>query len=268
MAGIPLTASLRAEYQSLFDSCQVKPAKAQQVDAALTRLMANRDRYTAVGEQFGIPWSVIAMLHNMESSQDFRRHLHNGDPLSRRTTQVPAGRPISPDPPYTWEVSAADALVYDGLTSWNDWTIPGVLYCLERYNGWGYRKHHPDVKSPYLWSGSNHYAAGKYVADGTWSHTAVSGQLGAATLLRRLAERDALDAEPLIVDTELATAMDRRAALFKYSPTKVSPGGIQLQRFLNSFPGIFLKEDGKLGKKTSAAYESVFGHYLIGDPRA
>jgi lysozyme family protein len=268
MAGIPLTAALRAEYQSLFDSCQVKPAKSEQVDKALSRLIANEDRYAAVGGRFGIPWSVVAMLHNMECSQDFRQHLHNGDPLTRRTTRVPAGRPANPDPPYTWEISASDALVYDGLTTWQDWSIPGVLYCLERYNGWGYRRHHPEVKSPYLWSGSNHYTSGKYVADGTWSNSAVSGQIGAATMLRRLAERDALDAEPHVAEPEIAAGIASSSALFKYAPNKVTPGGAELQRYLNGFPGIFLREDGKLGKKTSAAYRQVFGHYLVGDPRS
>ena len=45
--------------------------------------------------------------------------------------------------------------------------------------------------SPYLWSGSNHYAKGKYVADGKWSSVAVSGQTGAIPVLKRMAELDA-----------------------------------------------------------------------------
>ena len=47
----------------------------------------------------------------------------------------------------------------------------------------------------------------------------------------------------------------------------MTPGGIELQQFLNRFPGIFLREDGKLGPNSSAAYRQVFGHYLAGDPR-
>ena len=47
-----------------------------------------------------------------------------------------------------------------------------MLFRLEAYNGSGYRDKHPDVKTPYLWSFSNHYTRGKYVADGTVSGTA------------------------------------------------------------------------------------------------
>jgi hypothetical protein len=41
----------------------------------------------------------------------------------------------------------------------------------------------------------------------------------------------------------------------------------ELQIFLNKFAGIYLKEDGVPGKKTSAAVEKVFGFYLKGDSR-
>jgi hypothetical protein len=193
----------------------------------------------------------------MECGQNFTQHLHNGDPLSARTTHVPAGRPREGAPPFTWEESAADALKGEGLPDWDDWSIPGMLYTLEGYNGWGYRRFHPEVKSPYLWSGTNHYSSGKYVADNKWSATAVSAQIGTATLLRRIAEKGELDVEAPVVD----------AALFRFAPKKVAPRGSELQRFLNSFPGIFLKEDGKLGPKTSDACRQVFGHYLAGDPR-
>ena len=44
-----------------------------------------------------------------------------------------------------------------------------TLYELERYNGFGYRDRRPQVLSPYLWSFSNHYSRGKYVADGRFS---------------------------------------------------------------------------------------------------
>lgn len=144
----------------------------------------------------------------------------------------------------------------EGLPDWDDWSIPGMLYTLEGYNGWGYRRYHPEVKSPYLWSGSNHYASGKYVADGTWSRSAVSAQCGTATLLRRIAETEGLGVD-----------MAKKAASLRYAPKKVTPGGIELQRFLNGFPDIFLKEDGKLGQKTSDACRKILGHYLIGDSR-
>jgi hypothetical protein len=62
--------------------------------------------------------------------------------------------------------------------------------------------------------------------------------------------------------------MKKKAALLTYAPRKVTPGGKELQQFLNTFPGIFLKEDGKLGPKTSDACLLIFGRYLEGDSRA
>lgn len=267
MAKIPFTAALRDEYQQLFDGCQINAAKAREVEQLTAGLISNRPRYASVGQPLGIPWYVLAVIHNMECSQSFRQHLHNGDPLTARTVQVPAGRPLAGNPPFTWEESATDALTYDRLDRWTDWSIPGMLYCLEGYNGWGYRSYHPGVKSPYLWSGSNNYTSGKYVRDGTWSDSAVSAQIGAAVLLRRIAEKGGLEADSHVPDAKLATAMARSAALYRYAPAKVTPGGVELQKFLNQFPGIFLKEDGKLGDRTSAACRKIFGMYLTGDPR-
>jgi lysozyme family protein len=40
-----------------------------------------------------------------------------------------------------------------------------------------------------------------------------------------------------------------------------------LQRWLNTFPGIFVKVDGVPGNRTSDAYKKVTGSYLPGDPR-
>lgn len=268
MAKVQFTDALRNEYQTLFDACQIKPNKAQEVESLVAGLIGNKLRYARVGDPLGIPWYVIAVIHNMECSQNFNQHLHNGDPLTGRTKNVPAGRPKTGNPPFTWEASATDALTFDGLTKWQDWSIPGILYCLEGYNGWGYRQYHPSVKTPYLWSGSNQYTSGKYIADGTWSDTAVSAQCGAAVLLRRIAEKGELDAASHVSDAALVTALSTKSPLFKYAPSEVTPAGIELQQFLNRFPDIFLKADGKLGEKTSNACKKLFGFYLSGDPRA
>jgi lysozyme family protein len=267
MPKVSFTDTLRTEYQQLFDTCQIRDNKVQAIEKLVNSLLSNQVRYENVGKPLEIPWYVVAVIHNMECSQNFKQHLHNGDPLTARTIHVPKGRPTTGNPPFAWEESATDALEIDGLDQWRDWSIPGILYQLEGYNGWGYRLHHPEVKSPYLWSYSNQYESGKYVSDGTWSDTAVSNQCGAAVLLRRLAEKGEMDADSHIPDANLATAMQGRAALFRYAPNTVTPGGVELQKFLNQFPGLFLKEDGKLGKNTSDAYKRIFGRFLIGDPR-
>ena len=105
-----LTQPLREEYDRLFDTCDIRPERARDVDRQIDRIAANQSRYTAVAGEVGIPWYVVATIHSMEASLDFTRHLHNGDPLTARTVQVPAGRPTTGAPPFTWEASASDAL--------------------------------------------------------------------------------------------------------------------------------------------------------------
>jgi lysozyme family protein len=251
-----LDRALREEYEQLFARCEVRPDRVQTVDWVVNRLVAAKGRYAELELVIGAPWYVPGVIHSLESGQRFDRHLHNGDPLTARTTHVPAGRPGRGSPPFTWEASAQDALELKGLQRWHDWSVAGVMFKLEEYNGWGYRQFHPDVLSPYLWSFSQHYTKGKYVADGRFDPNAVSQQSGAAVLLRRMVDRD-------LIPAWNASAAD---AVFQYSGTKVAPRGVALQRFLNTIPGTDLEEDGKLGPSTSRAVKRAFGHLLPGDP--
>jgi lysozyme family protein len=121
--------------------------------------------------------------------------LHNGDyPLTARTRQVPAGRPLKWLPPTDWESSALDAMRLLGFTGQSDWSLERTLYRLEVYNGLGYRG--LGVLTPYLWSFSNHYDRGKYVADGKFSATARSQQCGAAVMLKLLQDAGEIKLDP------------------------------------------------------------------------
>jgi lysozyme family protein len=187
------TASLADEYKLLFDSCLITASRLAAVNQLATKIAANRARYQAVGGPLGIPWYAVGLIHAMESSLNFDCHLHNGDPLTGRTVHVPEGRPPNGNPPFTWEQSATDALTFLGLDKVPDWTTPGLLYQLEKYNGFGYRTvPKPPIPTPYLWSFSNQYTAGKFVADGKYSPTAVSQQCGAAVLLKRMVQTGAV----------------------------------------------------------------------------
>lgn len=185
--------ALHDEYGKLWRTMQVRPEKVTLADRVATKILANKARYQAVEKKTNVPWFMVGAIHAMEGGLNFGTHLHNGDSLSARTWQVPAGRPASGTPPFTWEVSALDALTMSphSLHRVAEWSIERICYELEKYNGWGYRRFHPGVKSPYLWSYSNHYSEGKYVGDGQWSSTAVSGQCGAMVLIQRLAAHDA-----------------------------------------------------------------------------
>lgn len=267
MATVSLTPALRAEYENLFNTCVIRPERAAAVEKLIDTLVANRARYQAVSSALRIPWHFIAVIHNMESSQSFKGHLHNGDPLRARTVQVPAGRPKTGSPPFTWEQSAQDALTMKGLGAGTDWSLAGTLYEAERFNGFGYRRFHPEVKSPYLWSFSKHYSSGKYVADGTWSPTAKSGQCGAAVLLRRMAERRLAVFADQLLPTAGGKPLIVRFSTSKPNDPAALTAAIALQKWLSTHTGIFLKPDGVAGEKTSDAYKLVTGRYLPGDPR-
>jgi lysozyme family protein len=263
---VTLTQSLRREYERLFRTCQPRPERAASVEKTIGRILDARARYESASAASGVPWFVIAVLHCMESSLRFDGHLHNGDPLTARTVQVPKGRPRDGAPPFSWEESAADALASHRLGRDTDWSLGSSLFQIERYNGFGYRLQHPEVLSPYLWSFSGHYTAGKFVADGRFSATAVSSQCGAAVLLRRMAEhghvRFADDPAPA-ADNPLVVPFSRT----KPADPALVRRAEDLQRFLNTFPGVFVKVDGIPGERTSAAFRRVTGTFLPGDPR-
>ncbi len=168
---------------------EIKPDRVDEVEVIVSRILKNQVRYTEVAAKSGVPWYVIAGLHNMESGGDFSMHLHEGSPLTARTKYVPIGRPRTGNPPFTWEESALDALEYDSLAK-VDWTsLDAALYACERYNGTGYLRYHPSTPTPYLWAGTTVERPGKYTGDGKWSAIATSKQIGIAALWKLLESR-------------------------------------------------------------------------------
>jgi lysozyme family protein len=148
-------------------------------DSVARSLVAAKPRYQAVEAKTGVPWAVIAVIHERESSQNFKTQLGQGDPLNQVSVHKPAGR----GPFKTWEDGAYDALVNCAphLARRTDWSLAGVLIALELYNGLGYAN--KGVPSPYLWAGTNQYTAGKYVADGVYDPNKVDAQLGCVAML-------------------------------------------------------------------------------------
>lgn len=212
MAKQPRFEDLASEYTELWASMQIRDTKAADINATAGKILEKKTRYHAVEAETGVPWFVVGVIHAMECGLRFDRHLHCGDPLTARTVHVPKGHPKAPPADgvrYSWAESAIDALELKNLGAIDDWSVARICYELERFNGFGYRNFHPDVLSPYLWSGTNHYTRGKYVADGQWSSSAVSGQSGAMALIKRLAELDAdvaqrLQGAPIAGNTEVA----------------------------------------------------------------
>ena len=167
-----------------------------EINSAINMILVSSPRYRALEAVTGVPWWFAGIIHLMECSCNFKQHIHNGDPLTARTVQVPAGRPVAGDPPFTWEASATDAFELHGWLLDKvrrlpfgdpDWTPATVLWRFESWNGFGYRNH--GVRSPYLWAGSNHEQPGRYVRDGVWDADAWSKQIGSAVILREMAAR-------------------------------------------------------------------------------
>jgi lysozyme family protein len=149
-------------------------------------LVGAKARYKTVEKATGVPWCVIAVIHERESSQNWRASLAQGDPIDRVSVHVPAGRgPFS-----SWEAAAVDALVRcpPFLARHKDWSIAGTLTALETYNGVGYAAR--GVPSPYLWSGTDQYRSGKYVRDGVYDPSKVDPQPGCAAIIKALMSLD------------------------------------------------------------------------------
>ena len=255
-----LTPELKKEYDQLFNGCVIKPSMFATTDKAVAIIANGRQRYQSVANSIGVPWYFIGIVHQLEGASRFDRHLHNGDPLTARTTHVPAARPAKGSPPFTWEFSATDALMGQGLDKWKDWSLSGTLYQFERYNGFGYRV--KGIHSPYLWSFSNQYDKGKFAADGIYDPDLVSKQCGAAVLLRRMSEQQIA----IMGELDTVSKIKVLASTVKYAPAKVDAKAKELQTVLNSI-GLTVRIDGKAGQRTSDAVFSITGKRLQGDPR-
>ncbi len=174
-----------AEYERHYNDMIIHPDRMAEIQGIAHKIQQNMSIYKGISDTIGLPyWPLIGIIHNLESSMNFTTHLYNGDPLSHRTTHTPIGHPATGNPPFTWEFSALDCLVYEGFDRWHDWSTVGMAYMLEKYNGFGYRTH--GIPSPYLWSGSSIYTKGFYTSDGNFDPNAVSKQIGGMTMLKYL----------------------------------------------------------------------------------
>jgi len=181
--------SIADDYRKLFTTCEIRAEKKSEVAWYVTKITdsTRRKSYEQVFEETCVPWFFVAIIHGMECGFDMQSHLHNGDSLKKKTVQVPKGRPAQWLPPSDWVSSAVDAIRYDKLDEKPDWDLAHMLYRWEAYNGWRSRVLYK-INTPYLWSFSNQYTKGKFVADNVWDGNAVSKQCGAAVMLKALVE--------------------------------------------------------------------------------
>lgn len=175
------------DYEQLYEVMVIDPAKKSQINDIAERINSFRGIYNEIENLLHVPANIIAAIHYRESSLSFKRHLHNGDPLIDRTVHVPKGRPLTGNPPFSWQQSALDAFRMRGWDKVTDWSMPNALAKIEAYNGMGYKKR--NIPSPYLWSWSSNYVKGKFIADGKFDSLVVDKQCGAAVILKSLAQQ-------------------------------------------------------------------------------
>ena len=197
----------------MFDAMEINALKKAEINSIVVKITVGKARYENIERQTGVPWFFIGVIHLLEANCNFTKHLHNGDPLSARTVQVPKGRPLG-TAPFTWEESALDALQFKSYDKVKNWTVPNMLLLFEEYNGMGYRKYHPDVNSPYLWSYSNLYTVGKYDSDGKFNPNLVSKQAGAAVILKSVMIRHNLLTAAVVAGGSIVTVLLLFAAFF------------------------------------------------------
>jgi lysozyme family protein len=185
--------ALRAANAKRWNAASVTPGLIHLIDGVSQHLVVAKPRYQAVEAETSVPWAVIAVIHERESSQSWQASLAQGDRWDHVSIHVPAHRgPFS-----SWEAAAEDALVIcpPHAANWHDWTIGGALTLLEQYNGLGYASgpvdhatghQYPPQASPYIWASTDQYHSGKYIADGHFDPNAIDHQIGCAALLARM----------------------------------------------------------------------------------
>jgi len=146
-----------------------------------------------------VPWWFTAIVSEREygGPPHWDRQLGQGDPLHSVSHNDPAGRgPFLDHPGDTmpgndaWTRCCLDALIdcAPHAARWTDWSPGGTLTIWEEYNGLGYAAH--GVPSAYVWSGSDQYVSGKFVADHVYRPGVKDVQEGCAPLLARMMALD------------------------------------------------------------------------------
>jgi len=172
--------------------CKINPGHEQELAAILKRILFYKQGYAdkaARETMLRVPSWVFSICQELEAGGNYSKHMHNGDPLSGATKNVPANRPPGwmnlPKEERLWHRSAVDAAYHDGLETvdWEDLEL--ALDRFERFNGLGYRKPGRTI-SPYLWSYTDQYVKGKFVADGKYDPDAVSKQPGVVAIMKTM----------------------------------------------------------------------------------
>lgn len=236
--------ALKAEYER--DLAAMTITRDAEVDKAARDRLAARAHYAAVSARTGVPLVLLAALHMRESSGNFTTYLGNGEPLSRITKLVPKGR----GPFKSWEDGALDAIRLEKLDqNTAPWSMAYCCYEGESWNGFGPRNR--GKKTGYLWSGTNIYTGGKYIADGIWAPTVMDKQLGIVPVMARMIALTPDLALPALLPVVASPSI----ATLTPTPEGVN-SALWIQQSLNRLGFGPLLEDDSYGRRTRDAVKA------------
>jgi lysozyme family protein len=214
---------LAPEYAALLAAMRVDPAREHELAARAAAVLElanrHRDEWAEVAGKTGVPrlWGLASF--ERESGSDYSRSPAQGDRWDRVSVDVPrglgpyrcwgdacvaayridrldevagsAGVPLASTPPTGTDV-AVDERAGGSSTSAQTpalpWTWTRACYEGELFNGFGPRAH--GRRTGYLWSWTNIYTGGKYVADGKWDPDHVDEQCGMVPMMAALLRLD------------------------------------------------------------------------------
>jgi len=235
-------ATLAPEYAALLAAMRLDPAREHELAARAAVVLAlserHRDEWAEVAGKTGVPrlWGLASF--ERESGSDYARSPAQGDRWDRVSVNVPRGL----GPYQCWGDACVAAYRLDhldevaGVTPADDrcqttddgkqfyrptsvichpnWTWARACYEGELFNGFGPRAH--GRATSYLWSWTNIYTGGKYVADGKWDPDTRDQQCGMVPMMAAL------------LSASRRMRLDSALALADAPPWSVAPGSAGL----------------------------------------
>src|SRR5258708_6633405 len=204
---------LAPEYAALLAAMRLDPAREHELAARAAAVLAlserHRDEWDEVAAKTGVPrlWGLASF--ERESGSDYSRSPAQGDRWDRVSVNVPRGlgpyrcwgdacvaayridrldevagsaRVPPASTPAAWTPAPADATPAGSPAL--PWTWARACYEGELFTGFGPRAH--GRHTGYLWSWTNIYTGGKYVADGKWDADTQDQQCGMVPMMAAL----------------------------------------------------------------------------------
>ena len=186
--------SLLAENTKRWNSVKVKPSFMAASRKFASLAMVHKAEYEDIAHEimvrygYHIPWWFIPLVHERECRKgvdNWNCNIAQGVNYNLHSHLKPYNGPFP-----SFKEAAIDALVIEAPQAARNenWSGGGSMSIAERYNGLGYAR--MGRSSPYVWSGTDKYIRGKYIADGKYDPDEVDNQVGIAVALKALMELD------------------------------------------------------------------------------